>query len=131
MNKALTKSDLDELERILAASGLGQPEDVEQAKQECHGLGLFVRSLVGLDRSAAKEAFSEFLKGTSFRGNQIEFIDLIINQLTEHGAMEPARLYESPFTDICPTGPDSIFTSVQLDALIGILEGVTAAAGAM
>ena len=43
--------------------------------------------------------------------------------------MEPARLYESPFTDICPTGPDSIFTSVQLDALIGIIEGVTAAAG--
>jgi type I site-specific restriction endonuclease len=39
MNKALTQSDLDELERILAASGLGQPEDVEKAREECHGLG--------------------------------------------------------------------------------------------
>ncbi len=45
--------------------------------------------------------------------------------------MEPARLYESPFTDICPTGPDRIFTAVQLDTLIGILEGVKAAAGSM
>lgn len=60
----------------------------------------------------------------------IEFIDLVINQRTEHGVMEPARLYESPFTDICPTRPDGIFTSVQLDALIGIIEGGTSAAGA-
>jgi type I restriction enzyme R subunit len=128
MNKALTQSDLDELERILASSAVGQPEDLEQAKMECNGLGLFVRSLVGLDRNAAKEAFAEFLSGTSFRANQIEFINLIINHLTEHGTMAPELLYASPFTDITPTGPESLFTSAQVDQLIVILESVTAAA---
>jgi type I restriction enzyme R subunit len=54
MNKALTKSDLDELERILASSAVGEPADLEQVKTECHGLGLFVRSPIGLDRNAAK-----------------------------------------------------------------------------
>jgi type I site-specific restriction endonuclease len=32
--------------------------------------------------------------------NQIEFVNLIVNHLTEHGAMEAAMLYESPFTDL-------------------------------
>jgi type I restriction enzyme R subunit len=128
MNKALTKSDLEALERILANNAVGEPADLAQAKAECHGLGLFVRSLVGLDRNAAKEAFAGFLKGKSFRGSQIEFINLIINHLTEHGTMDAALLYESPFTDITPTGPDSLFTAVQVDELIAILKSVTAAA---
>ena len=128
MNKALTKSDLEELERILATSAVGEPEDFEQAKTECHGLGLFVRSLIGLDRNASKEAFAKFLSGTSFRANQIEFINLIINHLTEHGAMDAALLYESPFTDITPTGPESLFTAAQVEQLIAILESVTATA---
>jgi EcoEI R protein C-terminal len=47
------------------------------------------------ERDAAKQAFAEFLSGRTLTANQIEFIDLIINYLTEHGAMEPDRLYES------------------------------------
>ena len=31
--------------------------DIDQAKEQSHGLGLFIRSLVGLDREAALEAF--------------------------------------------------------------------------
>jgi len=49
---------------------------------------------------------------------------LIIDQLTEHGIMEPARLYESPFTDITPRGPDGLFDSSQLDELIRTLDRV-------
>ncbi len=45
MNKALSQSDLDELERMLAASGIGRAEDLDRAKSESQGLGLFVRSL--------------------------------------------------------------------------------------
>ena len=45
--------DLAELERMLVESGVGGPDQIDRAKQESHGLGLFVRSLVGLDRGAA------------------------------------------------------------------------------
>jgi type I restriction enzyme R subunit len=37
-----------------------------------HNLGLFVRSLVGLERGAAKEAFAAFPGGTTLTANQIE-----------------------------------------------------------
>jgi len=57
-NRQLTQTDLEELERMLRDSGVGTTEDVERAKAQAEGLGLFVRSLVGLDRAAAKEAFA-------------------------------------------------------------------------
>lgn len=63
------------------------------------GRGLFVRSLAGLEREAAKAAFAGFLAVRTLNANQIEFVNLIIEHLTERGAMDPRRLYESPFTD--------------------------------
>jgi type I restriction enzyme R subunit len=47
-----------------------------------------------------------------------------VDHLTEHGVMEPARLYESPFTDLTPRGPDGLFKSVELDELMRALEAV-------
>ena len=89
-----------------------------------NGLGLFVRSLVGLDREAAKRAFGEFLEGQAATANQIEFVNLIVDYLTEHGAMSPAHLYASPFTDISPTGPEGVFSSKQVDAMIAVLHNI-------
>ena len=115
MNKPLTPNDLEALESMLAENGIGDAETIARAKEESQGLGLFVRSLIGLDRGAAKEAFADFLEGRTLTGNQIEFVDLIINHLTEHGVMGAALLYESPFTDIAPHGPDDLFTSDEVD----------------
>ena len=61
MNRPLTVSDLEELERMLAESGIAKSEDISRAKAESQGLGLFVRTLVGMDRGAAKQALSGFL----------------------------------------------------------------------
>jgi type I restriction enzyme, R subunit len=123
-NEPLTKSDLAELERIFNESAIGTPEDVAKAKTKNHGLRLFVRSLIGLDRSAAKNALSTFTQGTTLRANQIQFLDEIVNHLTEHGAIEPSRLYESPFTDFSPKGVDGVFDSAQVDKLIALLSTV-------
>jgi type I restriction enzyme R subunit len=124
MNKALTAADLAELQRMLAESGVGGAEDIQRAAEEAHGLGLLVRSLVGLDRQAAKEALAGFLAGKALAANQIEFVNLIVDHLTEHGVMEAAMLYESPFTDLTPRGPDELFSSAQVDELIQILDVV-------
>jgi len=62
--------------------------------------------------------------------NQIEFINLIIDHLTEHGVMDPDRLYESPFTDINPQGPEGVFISEQVDNLVSLLREIRARAAA-
>ena len=49
---------------------------------------------------------------------------MIVDYLTEHGVMDAALLYESPFTDITPQGPEELFTSPQVDELISLLEEV-------
>jgi len=126
MNKVLTATDLEELERMLVQSGIGGKEDIARAKEEAHGLGLFVRSLVGLDREAAKEALAGFLAGKTLSANQIEFVNLIVNHLTEHGMMDAGLLYESPFTDISPQGPDGLFASPEIDELVALLDEVHA-----
>ena len=90
MNKPLTAADLAELERMLGESGVGEPEDIRRAAEAAQGLGLFVRSLVGLDRDAAKEALAGFAEGKTLSANQIEFVNLIVDHLTEHGVMDPA-----------------------------------------
>jgi type I restriction enzyme R subunit len=128
MNKALTATDLAELERMLVESGVGAAADVSRAETEAQGLGLFVRSLVGMDRGAAKEALAGFLAGRTFGANQIDFVNLIVNHLTEHGVMNAALLYESPFTDLTPRGPDGLFSSTQVDELLAVLAAVRATA---
>ncbi len=130
MNKALTAADLGEFQRILAESGIGAPEDIERAAEESQGLGLFVRSLVGLDRQAAKEAMAGFLAGKSLGANQIEFVNLIVDHLTEHGVLNVAMRYESPFTDLTPRGPDELFSSAQVDELLAAIGRVRQAATA-
>jgi type I restriction enzyme, R subunit len=83
---------------------------------------------VGLDREAAKGAMASFIAGKTLSGSQLEFINLVVDHLTEHGVMEPARLYESPFTDITPRGPDDLFRAAEIDDLVRALEAVRATA---
>jgi len=94
-----------ELQRILITAGIGDAESFTAASELAGGFGLFIRSLVGLDRAAAKEAFADFLDEKRYSRNQIEFVNVIIDYLTEHGVVEPGRVYESPFTAVAPEGP--------------------------
>ncbi len=105
-------------------SGTGTPEDVARAKESSHGLGLFVRSLVGMDREAAQNAMSAFLKGRTPTANQIQFLEEIVSHLTANGMMEASRLYEVPYTNIHHQGVEGVFQSPEIDELISILEEV-------
>jgi type I restriction enzyme R subunit len=129
-NKATRMStlDMEERERMLAAHGVGSAEQIQRAREESHGLGVFVRSLIGLDREAAKQVFATFLTGKTLNSNQIEFVNLVIDHLTENGVLDPGILYESPFTDLSPQGPDGLFSSSQVYELVAALERVSSVA---
>jgi type I restriction enzyme R subunit len=128
-NEPLTSTDISELERIFAEAGVGAPEDIARVREE-GGLGVFVRSLVGLDRAAAKRAFDSFLQGRNLTAHQHEFIDMMIDHLTERGMMDPRLLYASPFTDIDPLGVAGVFGEGEVVQLIKILEDVLGRAAA-
>jgi type I restriction enzyme, R subunit len=110
--KPLTELDISELERMLLDAGIASDADIETARgmeaAQVRGFGVFLRSLVGLDRGAAQAHFAEFISdGAS--ADQIEFISMVIEHLTRNGVMDPGLLYDSPFTDSCPDGPYGIF----------------------
>jgi type I restriction enzyme R subunit len=129
MNEALTAFDLAELERIFVEAGLGTPDELT-AVTKSGGLGAFVRSLVGLDRGAAKAAFASFLSGRTPNVAQLEFVNTIIEHLTARGIVEARLLYESPFTDIDPMGVSGVFPDRDVAEIVGILDEIQKRAAA-
>jgi type I restriction enzyme R subunit len=122
-NEPLTSADLLALEQIFAAEGTSAA-GIEEAKRVSHGLGLFVRSLVGLDRAAAKRSFASFLEGKTLTANQIEFVDLVIDHLSRRGWIDPVQLYESTFIDLHPHGVDGVFSDPEVREMLSILTSI-------
>ena len=127
--QALTPTDVVELERMLADAG-GTPELIQKAAEDKFGLGIFIRSLVGMEREAVAQAFSEVIAGTQATPDQIEFIDLIVSELTTNGVMDAGRLYESPFLDISPEGPEGLFPVAKVDRMVQVLDEIRLRAAA-
>jgi type I restriction enzyme R subunit len=128
-NEQLTPQDLTELERIMIEEAGASNDDLKTMREK-GGLGLFVRSLVGLERDAAKAAFADFMAGNNMSANQIEFINLIVDHLTESGAMDPRRLYESPFTDFDDQGVSGVFPQADVQRIVKVLNDVRERAAA-
>ena len=127
--KPLTPTDLQQLNDMLIQAGVGDQKQIEQAVETSNGLGRFIRSLVGLERAAVAEAFSEFVTAGATSADQIEFVEMIIEHLTEKGVMDPKLLYESPFTDIAPSGPEQVFSIERTDKLIDVIDRINMSTG--
>uniref|UniRef100_UPI0026157E55 type I restriction-modification enzyme R subunit C-terminal domain-containing protein n=1 Tax=uncultured Nocardioides sp. TaxID=198441 RepID=UPI0026157E55 len=122
-NKQLTPEDLDSLAEMLIASSGDQQVDLAWVTERAGALGPFIRSLVGLDRASASEAFANYLDDTKFSVDQIRFVSLIIEELTSNGIMEPARLYESPYVD---HGHVDVIFPNDFEVIVDILRDVNA-----
>jgi type I restriction enzyme, R subunit len=122
-NLVLTDADLSELEKILFSSEeIESRERFEQVYGKETSLKLFIRQIVGLDRNAAKQAFSKYFKESNFTANQIRFVENIIDYLTQNGIMNPGLLYESPFTDLHSSGLDGVFNDDEADDIISLVQ---------
>lgn len=121
-NEPLTATDLAELERILIEAGADGASLV--AVKADGGLCRFVRSLVGLDRETAKQAFSDFLVGRKLTADQNEFLNMIIDYLTARGVMDPKLLYETPFTDFDSKGVEGVFEHADALHVVKILRDI-------
>ena len=102
----------------------GTPALIQQAADDKLGLGIFIRSLVGMERAAVSQAFSGVIAGSQATPDQIEFIALIVAELTDTGVMEAGRLYESPFLDISPQGPEGLFAAAKVERMVQVLDEI-------
>ena len=127
-NQPLTATDLRGLEQTLVEIGEDDGHTLLTgllARSEAPSLAHFVRSIVGMDRAAAQEAFSEFLSNRSLTTPQIRFIEMVIDQLTARGVMEPSALYDAPFSSVHAGGPEALFAG-KSNVIEGIFEKLRA-----
>ncbi|WP_108484108.1 DEAD/DEAH box helicase family protein [Oceaniglobus ichthyenteri] len=125
----VTLKDIAELEGMILGAGVIDTESLTALQNE-GGLGLFLRQLIGLDRAAAKDAFSEIVVSQNLNADQTEFINTIIDYLTETGTVEPRLFYESPFTDINDLGLAGLFSKEQSAEIIRVVEQLNQVAAA-
>ena len=126
-NLPLTQADLDALEQMLFSAAVVESREQFEAAfgDKAKTLPGFIRSIVGLDREAAKAAFSEFLIGNGCSADQIQFIEQIINHLTQNGSMDPGLLYEAPFTNLADDGLDGVFDDPdKADRIVAIIKEI-------
>lgn len=126
--RPLTPTDLGELEKMLLDAVIGEAGDIAKARETSQGFGRFVRSLVGLDRATVQAAFGDFISAGTATAAQIEFINMVVEHLTDQGVMDPELLYSPPFTDVAPTGPEAVFDAKQTNALFERIEALNMSA---
>ncbi|RYD79217.1 MAG: DEAD/DEAH box helicase, partial [Sphingobacteriales bacterium] len=123
-NMPITAAELEELERILFEGDSTNKKLLEQELGTEKPLGTFIRSIIGLDINAAKEAFSEFLGNGSLQPAQIHFINTLIDFLSRNGTIDKSMLIDSPFTDINDMGIYGVFTGEEVNKIFTILERI-------
>ncbi len=79
---------------------------------------------VGIDREAAKQAYSELVVGTTATASRIEFIDPKVQYLTADGLLQAARPHESLFIDIYQYSSEEIFDAALVDQIIRELSDI-------
>lgn len=108
-NIKVTREDLDHIEKFLFEQGsMGSKEVFKEVYGE-KPLGEFIRSVVGLDKVEAKNAFSRLVNFASLNTHQIQFMDLIIEYFSVNGVMEVKQLFNPPFSDIYAGGMIKLF----------------------
>ena len=121
----LQREDLQALETFFySAEAVGGQAQFAQIYGQQENLAIFIRSLIGLDRGKAKARFAQFLDGQTYTADQIRFVNYIIEHLTANGAIDPALLYDQPYTDIHDQGLNGLFADDQVKALLDVVQAV-------
>ena len=123
-NEPITQAEIEELERLLFdKEKVGTREEFILEYGEMP-LGRFIRSIVGLELSAANALFADFIQDTNLSADQITFIDTIISYLTTNGVIDKAMLFEPPFTDVNDQGITGVFDDADVVKIVSLIDRV-------
>ncbi len=65
--------------------------------------------------------FAEFLYDKRYGRNQIEFVNLIVDELTAQGAVDTSQFMRLPTMGIAPEEPDTFFAPADLDRVFDVI----------
>ena len=86
-------------------------------------LHLTVREIIGLDPKAIEQHFKSFLHAhPTLTAQQVRFMNLLKNYITQHGSIVIEKLYDAPFTSVSHEGIDGVFTPDDVNDLITVLK---------
>ncbi|WP_319229952.1 DEAD/DEAH box helicase family protein [Draconibacterium orientale] len=123
-NEPITPAEVKELERLLFnEETVGTREQFLLEYGEMP-LGRFIRSIVGLEVSAANALFADFIQDTKLSADQIKFIDTIISYLTTNGVIDKTMLFEPPFTDVNDQGITGVFDDADVVKIVSLIDRV-------
>lgn len=121
-NQPITTAELEQLEKLVFdGKERGSKEQFQEVTGEDKPMVQFIRSIIGLNRSAALEAFADFLQKGNLTATQQKFIEFIINFFEQNGTLAPELLYESPFTSLHYEGLDGVFDDEGSDKIVEIV----------
>lgn len=82
-------------------------------------LDKILRTIVGMDKDAIEQTFTDFVQQTHTHMNakQQRFIGLLKNHVVRYGAISIEQLYDAPFTTVHDMGLDGVFSQAQADVI--------------
>jgi len=110
--RAIEQEILQGIEELDAAALLSRDE-VQQFR---------LRALTFLRAHEDHLTMQRLRRNQPLTATQIRFINEILDELTSRGVMDPARLYDPPFTDLAPTGPEDLFSVEEVDRICHLLD---------
>lgn len=120
-NLPMTEADFKDLEHVFTDE-LGTKEDYQKAFRD-KPLGLLVREVAKVDRTAAQQAFADFIADNSLTQQQIVFVERIIEYIAQNGYIKPAVLNFPPFDR--PQKLVVLFDAQKQEKLYKVIETVT------
>src|SRR5690606_35178589 len=122
-NIPITPKELELLETFLFNEELGTKEEYENEYGE-QPLGIFIRSIVGLDIEVVNSLFANFIEDKNLKPVQITFIQTLINYLNNNGTLDKKLLTQPPFNEASDDGIIGLFEEHDVRKIVSIINQV-------
>lgn len=125
----ITETELQSLQALILEREPGlKPDDLAKLyPDKAHSLDKLIRSLIGLDHLTVHQKFEAFRQAhTTLTANQMQFLNLMEQEIAQAGGLDIAKLYGEPFTRFHFQGLDGVFKPEEVDEILAIVKGLSA-----
>ena len=124
-NRSVPESELKTLTSTILAEHPGV--DLKTLNQfygrTARDLNITIKEIIGIDPQVIEQHFTAFLHShPRLTHQQVQFMNLLKQYLSEHGCISIEKLYESPFTSVSHEGLDGVFKEQDVNELVTVLK---------